>query len=133
MKEDIIVPKVEGIGIAIVKELDEGEEVHNAYFINFNNFPVENVLISSKGYGMKDDKQIKTSTFRHYFKQVDAESFQLIEHITEEVFGINNEFFVTYYIGKLIYDKKYVFLPGTISQENFIDIKLLNKQGVLIK
>lgn len=133
MKKDILVPKVEGIGLAIVKELDNGEEVHNAYFINFNSFPVENILISSKGYGMKDDKQIKTSTFRHYFKKVEAESFQLIEHITEEVFGINNEFFVTYYIGKLIYDKKYVFIPGTISQENFIDIKLLNKQGVLIK
>lgn len=133
MKKDIVVPKVEGIGLAIVKELDQGEEVHNAYFINFNDFPVEDILISSKGYGMKDDKKIKTTTFRHYFKKVEAQSFQLIEHITEEVFGINNEFFVTYYIGKLIYDKKYVFLPETISPDNFIDIKVLNKEGVLIR
>lgn len=133
MKKDIVIPKVEGIGLAIVKELDEGEEVHNAYFINFNDFPVEDILISSKGYGMKDDKKIKTTTFRHYFKKVEAQSFQLIEHITEEVFGINNEFFVTYYIDKLIYDKKYVFLPETIKDENFIDIKVLNKTGVLIK
>lgn len=133
MKKDITIPKVEGIGLAIVRELDQGEEVHNAYFINFNKFPVENILISSKGYGMKDNKNIKTTTFRHYFTKVEAQSFKLIEHITEEVFGINNEFFVTYYIDKLIYDKKYVFLPETIKQENFIEISILNKEGVLIK
>jgi hypothetical protein len=109
VKKDIVIPKVEGIGLAIAKELDEGEEIYKAYFINFNNFPVENILISSKGYGMKDEKHIKTTTFRHYFTKVEAQSFQLIELITEEVFGINNEFFVTYYIDKLIYDKKYVF------------------------
>ncbi len=133
MKKDIVVPKVEGIGLAIAKEMDEGEEVYKAYLINFNDFPIENVLISSKGYGIKDDKNIKTTTFRHYFKVIEAHSFQFIELITEEVFGINNEFFVTYYIDKLIYDKKYIFLPETIAKENFIEIKLLGKEGVLIK
>jgi hypothetical protein len=133
VKSDIIVPKVEGVGIAIVKDVDEGDVVYKAYIINFNNFPIENILITSKGYGLKDGKSIKTATFRHFFDKVEAYSYQQIEVVSDEVFGLNNEFFVTYYIGKLIHDKKYIFLPEVISVNNFIEIKVLEKEGVLIK
>ncbi len=133
MKKDIKIPKVEGIGIAITKEYEQEEEVHYAYLVNFNNVTLKNVLICSKGYGTKDEKQIKTSTFRHYFEEIPPLSYQMIELISEEVLGINNEFFITYYIDKLIYDKKYVFLPEAVLETNFIEIKILEKEGVLIK
>ena len=64
---------------------------------------------------------------------MEAFSSQFIELMTDEVLGINNEFFVTYYVDKLIYDKKYVFLPEVVTESNFIHIKVLDKEGVLIK
>ena len=47
MKKDIHIPKVKDIAIAVV---EDGED-WIAYLININNFPIENTLVSSKGYG----------------------------------------------------------------------------------
>ncbi|CAG5086455.1 hypothetical protein [Parvicella tangerina] len=133
MKKDIDIPKVEGVGIAIVKE-NEYEEVDlMAYIINFNNYDLKNVMISSKGYGRQDDRKVKTSSFSHFREELKAQSTEALEPISEEVLGLNNEFFVTYYVDGVIHDKKFVFLPEAIQPENFITIKLLNKEGVLIK
>ena len=47
MKKDIHIPVVSNIAMAIVKEYEEWY----AYLINQNHFSLENVMISSKGYG----------------------------------------------------------------------------------
>lgn len=133
MKKDIEIPKVEGVGIAIMKEVIAGEESFKAHIINFNSYKITNVLISTKGYGRINDKEIKTSKFNHFIGDVNFESHKPIEVMSEEVFGLNNEFFVTYYIGKIIYDKKYIFVPESINEKNFIDITILNNKGVLIR
>src|SRR4030095_12386741 len=41
-----------------------------------------------------------------------------IETIIRDVFGLNNEYWVSFYIGKDIYDKKYIFLPESIREEH---------------
>jgi hypothetical protein len=51
--------------------------------------------------------------------------------ITPDVFHLNNEYWVSYYIGTQLYDKKYVFVPETIQDENLIPIEGLNLEGVL--
>lgn len=133
MKKDIEIPKVEGVGIAVVKEHDFEEVDLMAYIINFNSYDLKNVMVSTKGYGRQDEKQIKTSSFSHFREEVKAQSAEALEPISDEVIGLNNEFFVTYYVDGVIHDKKFVFLPEVIQPGNFIDIKLLNKKGVLIK
>ena len=63
MKKDIEHPEVEGIAVAVVKQTNElGEEDWYAYFLNLKNVTVQNVLVTSRGYGMLDDEEIKTST-----------------------------------------------------------------------
>lgn len=133
MIKDINIPKVQDIGVAVVKEEDHGEDVWNVYIINYRDEPIENVLISSKGYGVLNDEKKKTSTLRHYFERINSNSFHLIEPISEEVFGLNNEYFVTFYINKEIYDKKFIFVPEAIIHKHFTQIPMINKQGVLIK
>jgi len=133
MKKDIDIPRVEGVGIAIVKEIFEGEISFKAHIVNFNSHQITNVLISTKGYGRIDDKEIKTSRFSHFIGDLENESSKPIEVVSEEVFGLNNEFFVTYYIGRTIYDKKYIFVPESICDINFIEISILNTKGVLIR
>lgn len=121
--------------IAVVVAL-EGESVEAktwyVYLINLKNEPIENVLITSKGYGEKDGEQVKTSVLRHSIPLIEANSFKLIEPIDEQTFGLANEYWVSYYIGREIFDKKFIFMPESIVDVNFIKLPLVNKPGVMI-
>jgi hypothetical protein len=44
---------------------------------------------------------------------------------------LNNEYWVSYYIGSQIFDKRFVFVPDTICEENISFIKELEMEGVL--
>lgn len=134
MQKDIIPPVVEEIAIAIIKEENEiGEVQWNVYLLNLKESPIEGVLVSSRGYGVKDGEQVKTSTLRHFLDVLNPKSFKKIEPIMENLFPLANEFWVSYYQNQAMYDKKYVFVAETIKEENFTLVPLINKRGVMIK
>ena len=134
MKKDIVPPVVEDIAVAVVKEENElAEAVWNVYLVNLKKQDIEGVLVSSQGYGVYNEEDVKTSTLRHFLDVVPAKSFSKIEPIVENVFGLNNEYWVSFYINKVMYDKKYIFLPETIKEEYFVMIPVLNKKGVMIR
>jgi hypothetical protein len=60
-------------------------------------------------------------------------SYMLIEPIQENVFGLNNEYWLSFYIDGEIFDKKYIFLPESISEKYFTPIPFLGKKGVMIR
>lgn len=134
MKKDLPENIVEDVAIAIVL-MGETPEVKNwtVYLLNLKNEPINNVLISSKGYGEKDSKQVKTSTLRHFIGDVNAKSYAGVEAIDTAVFGLTNEYWLSYYINGIIYDKKFIFLPESIVDTNLMRIPLINKPGVMIK
>jgi len=134
MKSDLPENTVEDIAMAVVL-MSETPEVKNwtVYLVNLKNEPITNVLISSKGYGEKDGKQVKTSVLRHFIGDMEAQSFSGVEAIDPEVFGLTNEYWLSYYIGSTIYDKKFIFLPESIIDSNLIKIPLVNRPGVMIK
>ena len=134
MKSDLPENIVEDVAItvALVGETPEiGSWV--VYIVNFKNEPITNILITSKGYGEIDGKQVKTSLLRHSIGDLAANSFATVEAIDPAVFGLTNEYWLSYYIGKEIYDKKFIFLPESIVENNLIRIPILNKPGVMIK
>jgi hypothetical protein len=134
MLKDIPQLTVENIVIAVVKEPnDEGEMTWNVYLVNLYDQEISNVLVSSKGYGHFEGRDVKTSILRHLIGNVDAKDYAKIEPIMDNLFGLSNEFWVSFYKGKDIYDKKYIFLPETITEENFTLIPVLNKKGVMIR
>ena len=134
MIKDLPQNTVKDIAIAVALEKESVEsKIWYVYLINLKNEPIENVLITSKGYGEKNGAQVKTSTLRHMFPIVAGQSFKLIEPIDEQTFGLNNEYWLSYYIGKEIYDKKFIFLPESIVEVNFIRLPILNKVGVMIR
>ena len=133
MKKDLPENIVEDIFIAVVLESETPESKDwNVYFINMKDESVNTVLITSVGYGTKNGESVKTSTLRHSIPQVEAKNFAKIEAIDEQVFGLNNEYWISYYIGNNIFDKKFIFLPESIVESNFIKIPLINKPGVMI-
>lgn len=140
MLKDIERPKVEEVAVAVVPEISDqpetkGEKVYNTYLINHSEELLEGVLVSSKGY--KKDQSTgevtKTSMLRHFLDTIEAKSYAKIEPIIEEVFHLNNEYWVSYYLDGKMYDKKFVFLSETIKEDNFIKVPIINKKGVVIK
>jgi hypothetical protein len=134
MKKDIPENIVEDVAISVVLMSETPEAMSwTVYLINLKNEKLENVLISSKGYGEKDGKIVKTSILRHSLGDVQARSFKGVEAIDPQVFGLTNEYWLSYYINGVIYDKKFIFLPESIVDENLIHIPLVDKPGVMIK
>jgi hypothetical protein len=133
MNKDIIFPEVENVGIAIVREEGElNQLVWNVYLINLKNEKLSGVFVTSRGYGMYNEREVKTSNLRHFLDEVEPRSFMKIEPILENLFGISNEFWLSFYHNELMYDKKYIFLPETINEQFFTTVPLINKKGVLI-
>lgn len=134
MIKDLPQNRVTDIAIAVALERETVEsKLWYVYLINLKNEPIENVLITSRGYGEKDGEQVKTSTLRHMFPLVAQQSSKLIEPIDEATFGLSNEYWLSYYIGKTIYDKKFIFLPESIVEMNFSRLPVINKVGVMIR
>lgn len=133
MKKDLPENIVENIAIAIVMESATPEaKLWKVYLINLKNDAIETVLVSSKGYGEKNGENIKTSILRHSIGNVPSKSFAEIELIDEQVFGLTNEYWLSYYIGSQIFDKKFIFVPESIVDSNMTRVPLLNKAGVMI-
>lgn len=133
MKADLPINHVEDISIAVVIDSEPGETVKwQVYLINEKPVQIQNVMVTSKGYGEKDGVEVKTSVLRHFIGDVDSLDYARIEPIDAQVFGLNNEYWLSYYINGTIYDKKYIFVPDSIIEENLIQVPILNKVGVVI-
>lgn len=134
MIRDINPPVVKDVAVAIVPEKNEfSEEIWNVYLLNFQDLLIEGVLVSSKGYGEIDGEKVKTSVLRHFLDTVKPHSYALIEPIIKDVFPLSNEYWVSFYLNKELYDKKFIFLPETVNEDYFINIPLIKKRGVMIR
>lgn len=133
MKKDLPVNIVEDISIAVVLESATPEvKTWTVYLVNEKEILLKNVMVSSKGYGLKEGKEVKTSTLRHFLGDIEPLSSVQIELIDTQVFGLTNEYWLSFYIDNTIYDKKYIFLPESIVYENLSKVPLVNKPGVII-
>ena len=132
MIKDIEIPEVKNVTLAVARTKNIlGADEWKVYIINNNEHPLENTLVASKGYGEKDGEKQNTSVLRHFLETVPPHSSALIEPIDQAVFHLNNEYWVSYYIGKQIFDKRFLFVPDTICEENISFIKELEMEGVL--
>jgi len=131
MKKDIDFPIVTGISIAIVKRDFPEETQWVVYLLNQNDFDLENVLVCSKGYGLVEGEKRQSSTLRHGFPHIAANSFIPIEPISPEVFQLTNEYWLSYYVGQKLFDKKFIFVPDSIIDDNLVNLPLLNETGIL--
>lgn len=130
MKKDIPQLKVEDLAIAIVPRDDE---LWDTFIINLKEEPINNVLVNSKGYGDKEGEMIKTSVLRHFFERLEPHSATKIEPIQTQLFSLTNEYWVSFNYQGHMYDKKYVFVKGSINEPYFTNVPFIEKQGVMIK
>ena len=135
MREELQGPKVKNIAVAIVEQTNElQEKIYNVYLLNLSKEIIEGVMITSKGYGLniQTGEKIKTSTLRHSLEVLLPNEAAKIEPIMEDVFGLSNEFWVSFWSNDVMYDKKYIFVPESVSEQNMKIIPVLGDKGVMI-
>ncbi len=135
MREELKSPKAENVKMVVVPETnEEGGIQHYVYLLNLRDDIMEGIIIASKGYGedLNTGEKIKTSTLRHSLEVLLPNEAAKIEPIMEEVFGLTNEYWVSFWIEDVLYDKKFIFLPETIDKKNFIEIPKLGGKGIMV-
>ena len=135
MLKDIPQLKVENIGIAVVprtKQQNDELELWDIYLVNTSKDTITNVMVVSEGYGTRNGETVTTSTLRFFFDQVSYSSFVKVEAIQANVFDLTNQYWISFKLNGELYDRKYVFVKGSIESEHFTHVPLLGKQGVLI-
>lgn len=137
MKQDISFDPIEGVSVAVVLAADkavnaEGQPIWQVYLLNENDYSLENVIINANGYGQQPDgEKVRTSTLRYLFQEIPPHTAVPVEPIDPSLFHLNNQYWVSYYRGPQIFDKKFIFVPDSIVPDNFSHIPLLDRVGVL--
>lgn len=135
MREELKGPKVENVGVAVVQHIDElNNKAYYVYLLNMRDDIMEGIIITSKGYGVNVEtgEKVQTSMLRHSLEVLLPNEAAKIEPIMEDVFGLANEYWVSFYVEGKMYDKKYIFLPETIQEKNIKEIPILGMKGVMI-
>jgi hypothetical protein len=135
MREELKGPKVENVKMVVVPETnEEGAVQHYVYLLNLREDIMEGIIITSRGYGMNVEtgETVKTSTLRHSLEVLLPNEAAKIEPIMEEVFGLTNEYHVSFWADDVMYDKKFIFLPETINEKNYREIPKLGGMGVMV-
>jgi len=131
MKKDIDFSPVTGVKLAIAKTETPGGDQWSVYIINLNLIELNTVMVTSKGYGILDGEKRQTSTLRHMIQELGPQSVAKVESIDPGVFSLTNEFWVSYYILDQIFDKKFIFTPGSFEPALLSLIPEIGLEGIL--
>ena len=95
---------------------------------------MEGIIVTSRGFGenLVTGEKIKTSTLRHGIEVMLPNEAAKIEPIMPEVFGIANEYWVSFWVNEVMYDKKFIFPAESIHDDNIKLIPILGIKGVII-
>jgi hypothetical protein len=135
MKEGLTGPKVENVAVAIAQDTNElNETFYYAYLLNLRDDIMEGIIITSTGYGenVTTGERVKTSTLRHSLEVLLPNEVAKIEPVMEEVFGLANEYWVSFWVNDELYDKKFVFLPEAFTTDKLKVLPILGLKGVMI-
>lgn len=114
--------------MAIVQEADGAWGV---YILNHNLISLQTLMITSKGYGFVEGTNKETSVLRHLIEELEGNAVARVESIDPKLFQLTNEFWVSYYILDQIFDKKFIFVQGSMDKTNLRYIPELEMHGVL--
>ena len=135
MRDELKGPVVENVRMVVVPEInEEGATQHYVYLLNLREDIMEGIIITSRGYGVDalSGEKIQTSMLRHCLEVLLPNEAAKIEPIMEEVFGLTNEYWVSFWAEDVMYDKKFIFLPETINEKNLTDIPKLGGKGIMV-
>jgi hypothetical protein len=135
MREELKGPTVENVSIALVEiPLENNEKEYIVYLLNLRDDIMEGIIVASTGFGVnpKTGEEVKTSTLRRGIELMLPNEAARIEPIMPDLFDLTNEYWVSFWVNDVMYDKRFQFIPGSIQQEDFKLIELLGHKGILL-
>jgi hypothetical protein len=135
MRADLLGPKVENIALALVElPIENAEPEYIVFLINNRDDIMEGIIVTSTGFGTHpiSGESIKTSTLRKGIEVMVPGEVARIEPIMPDLFAINNEFWVSFWVHETMYDKRFVFEAGSIDPKEFKLIPALHAKGMLL-
>jgi len=134
MKQDILTPEVEDVVVAVVpRDGKHHEEMWDIYVINLREDTMDNILITSQGYGMINGADKSTTVLRHFHQRLSPHSAVKVEPIQKELFAIQNEYWISFNDKEVMLDKNFVFKAGSIDPGELEKIPVLDMMGVMIR
>jgi len=135
MQKDLIFPEIKNVYIAVVQEWNDdfGANVWVAYLVNHQEEEIDNIMVVTKASGTIQEEMRKTSLLRHAYPVLGAFSATKIELIPPDLEVLDNEFMVTFFQGKTLYDKKYFITKAQFADKNLQPIPVLDKEGILAR
>jgi len=127
MKKDLDIEEVSGVYIAFVPNRDNW----SVYIINNRKEPLETVIVNASGDGKLEGKEKQTATLRFLLNDIPAESVKPFELMMPESFELSHRYWVSYYIGNRIFDKKFVYTPD-MYDEDLQDLPVIGSPGILL-
>ncbi|OIQ19352.1 MAG: hypothetical protein BM557_06510 [Flavobacterium sp. MedPE-SWcel] len=133
MKKDIKIPEVKDVYVVALKEWNDDfqENTWYTYLVNGTGVKLESAIVVSNASGIINGEERKTSMLRHVFAEVLEETAIRIELVENGVLSLNNSFMVTYFKDGVLYDKNFVFKANGINEDNFKEIPVIFKNGVM--
>lgn len=135
MRAELLGPTVENVSLALVELPIEGAEPEYIVFlINNRDDIMEGIIVTSTGFGENPTtgESIKTSTLRKGIEVMLPGEAARIEPIMPDLFDLSNEFWVSFWVNETMYDKRFVFVAGTIQPKDFQLIPQLNAKGIML-
>lgn len=131
MKKDIPNHKVEDLIVAIIPT--EDENFWEVFLINLKDEALTNVLVTSRGYGEREGRKVETTVLRYFIESIGGLDYVKLELISNEVFDLTNEYWISFNWEGHMYDKKYFFVKGSVAEDNFTPIPFISRKGVMIR
>jgi len=132
MRSDIKFKEVEGVAIAVIPDFgDQAVPIYESYLVNQKDEPIKNVFIRASGEGVADNEGIKTATMRKLVEEIPPKSYVQIDMFERAAADLFNEYWISFWYDDYLYEKRYLFAPGMIDEDNFIFVPILEKVGVM--
>jgi hypothetical protein len=135
MRAELLGPTVENVALALVEVPIEGADPEYIVFlINNRDDIMEGIIVTSTGFGENPNtgEAIKTSTLRKGIEVMLPGEAARIEPIMPDLFELSNEYWVSFWVDETMYDKRFVFVAGTIQPQQFKIIPQLNAKGIIL-
>ncbi len=136
MMKDILFLKVNDLALAMAPRLifEEDHEIFwDAYLLNLKDEPIFSVIVNSGGYGEIGGEPRRTTSLRYFWDRIGPKTAVRIEPVDKAVFALTSEYWVSFMYRDYLYDKQYVFVPGSLDEIHFCDLPLLERRGVMIQ
>lgn len=116
MKKDIIIPNAAGVGIAMVPDMDDKKQrIWSAYLVNQRESTLYNVFIQVSAKGELKGAERKTASVRFYVEELDPGKAKKIEIVLHQATKLSNQYWISFFDNDVLFDKKIVFEPGSIT------------------